>query len=407
MRILINGINYLPELTGVGKYTGDMAEWLADQGHDVTVVTAPPYYPEWRVWQGYSAWKYTREKIGKVKVFRCPIWVPQKPSGKKRILHLISFAASCLPVMLWQAVSWKPDVVWAVAPDFFCAPGAWLASRLCGARAWLHMQDFEVDTVFNLGILRAGKIKSIVKTLERCLVRRYDRISTISENMVARLKVKGVDESKLVLFPNWVDTESIKPLCGQSPMKDELGIEAKTVVALYSGNMGEKQGLEILVDAARILTDHKDIVFILCGDGAVRRRLKSLAEGLLNIRFLPLQPIDRLSDLLNLADIHLCPQRAGAEDLVMPSKLTGMLASGRPVVANANEGTQVARVVERCGIVVQPEEDKVFAEAILELAKDQERRFQLGQIARSIAVSNMSREKILRQFENELISSFE
>ncbi len=110
MRILIYGINYAPELTGIGKYTGEMAEWLAKQGHEVRMVTAPPYYPAWRVADGYSRWKYTHERLDGVVVWRCPLYVPANPSGLKRLSHLASFALSSLPVMIRQ-IFWKPDVV--------------------------------------------------------------------------------------------------------------------------------------------------------------------------------------------------------------------------------------------------------------------------------------------------------
>jgi colanic acid biosynthesis glycosyl transferase WcaI len=167
MRILIHGINFSPELTGIGKYTGEMAEWLAPQGHDVRVVTAPPYYPQWQVADGFAnAWSksqlsalasslHTSAATGKLVVYRCPLWVPAKPSGLKRILHLASFALSSLPVMLSQ-VLWRPQVVWVVQPALFCAPQALLVARLCGAKAWLHIQDYEVDAAFDLGLLKGS-----------------------------------------------------------------------------------------------------------------------------------------------------------------------------------------------------------------------------------------------------------
>src|SRR2546425_4795103 len=150
------------------------------------------------------------------------------------------------------------------------------------------------------------------------------------------------------------------------------------------------------------LTSHRNIQFVLCDNGAARRRLPQLLAGLSNARLLPLQPAERLNELLNLADIHLLPQRAGAADLVMPSKLTGMLASGRPVVATAHPGTQVARVVAGCGLVVPPEDGAALAEAILRLARSSEERVQLGRAARAFAVAHWSRQEVLQRFEEEL-----
>lgn len=405
MKILIHGLNYSPELTGIGKYTGEMAEWLAARGHEVRVVTAPPYYPMWRIGEGYSAGRYRRERHAGIRIYRCPLWVPQRPSGIKRVLHHLSFAVSGLPVVLWQGLIWCPDVVWVVAPSLLSGPGGWLAARLGAARSWLHIQDFEVDTAFDLGILSGSLIRGFVVKLERWLMRRFDRVSTISERMLDRLITKGVDSSRCVLFPNWVNTDAIFPLQKQSPMRKELGISEDTVVALYSGNMGEKQGLEILVEVAQTLSGHKDLLFILCGDGAVRMRLLKLTEGFPNILFLPLQPVERLNELLNLADIHLLLQRADAADRVLPSKLTGMMASGRPVVATTHPDTEIGRILEHRGLIVPPGEGAALAKAVLHLAAHSEERATLGRAARSFAVTQWSRDQVLGRFEKTLTES--
>lgn len=395
MRILIHGINYAPELTGIGKYTGDMAEWLAAQGHDVRVVTAPPYYPAWKLGDGYRGWRYRKECLNGVEVYRCPLWVPRRPSGSKRILHLAGFALAALPVMLWQALCWRPALVMVVEPPLFCSPAALMAARLANGRSWLHIQDFEVDAAFELGLLPPGRLKKHLERVESWLMRRFDQVSTISEKMLARLDGKGVPAPQRVLFPNWVDTHSIHPLEQASPLRRELKIPEDAVLALYSGNMGAKQGLEILIEVASRVASAPHIQFVLCGDGALRETLQAQAAGLKNVRFLPLQPSERLNQLLNMADIHLLPQRADVADLVMPSKLTGMLASGRPVVATAFSDTQVGRIVARCGLVVPPGNADAMANAVRYLADRPQERRQLGRQARQFCLQHWSREKIL------------
>ena len=396
MRILINSINYSPELTGIGKYTGEMAEWLAEQGYDVRVVTAPPYYPAWRVAEGYSAGWYGREIVAGVTVFRCPLWVPKKPTGVTRILHLASFALSSFPLMLWSGLFWRPNIVFVIEPPLFCAPAAWMSARVGGARAWLHVQDFEVDAAFELGILRARALRSVVLAVEKWLLRRFDTVSSISLRMVERLANKGVESSRRMLFPNWVDTSAIYPLESVEGFRRELGVPEGVKILLYSGNMGEKQGLEILIETANMLSERQDILFILCGEGASRQRLMEMSEGLGNIKFIPLQPIDRLNELLNVADIHLLPQRADAEDLVMPSKLTAILASGRPVIATVRDGSQIANVVRDCGIVVSPGDAAGVRDAIAALAGDSGRRLSLGKAGRDFAVRNWKKDNVLR-----------
>ena len=413
MRILIHGINYSPELTGIGKYSGEMAEWLALQGHEVHVVTAPPYYPQWKVADGFvNGWR--KEFQSSVMVYRCPLWVPSKPSGLKRVLHLASFAISSFPIMLRQ-IFWRPDVVWVVEPPLFCAPQAWLVARLSGGKAWLHIQDYEVDAAFDLGLLKGKFLRGMVAAGERWLMRRFDRVSTISLRMVDRAVNKGVPAERVVMFRNWVEIRNgqrIESGQGSSSKnqgatvgyREELGIANDAVVALYSGNMGGKQGLEILSQTAALLKGESGVVFVFCGNGAGRDDLVAQCVGLSNVHFLDLQPAERLSELLAMADIHLLPQRADAADLVMPSKLTGMLASGRPVVATANPNTELASVVQECGLVVLPEQADAFAEAILKLARDSELRTRLGVAGRAYAVANLDRDAVLGQFEAELLA---
>ena len=213
---------------------------------------------------------------------------------------------------------------------------------------------------------------------------------------------KGVVESNTFLFPNWVDTRLIYPLEGPNPMRDELRISSETIVALYSGNMGQKQGFEILAETARNLEPHTNIKFIFCGEGSACLSLKSMTSDLSNVIYLPLQPAEKLNHLLNLADIHLLPQRADAADLVMPSKLTGILASGKPVIATAKPNTEVASVLKGRGVAVHPGDSKAFTNALVKLAGSPKERKKIGKAGRDFAVNYLNKEKILTRFENNL-----
>jgi colanic acid biosynthesis glycosyl transferase WcaI len=219
--------------------------------------------------------------------------------------------------------------------------------------------------------------------------------------MLDRLGAKGVAAERIVPFPNWVDVGAIRPEAapGGADFRAQLGIATAATVALYSGNMGAKQGLELLAEVARL---SPDVVFVFCGNGAARADLEARCAGLANVHFLDLQPAARLGALLALADIHLLPQRADAADLVMPSKLTGMLASGRPVVATAHPDTELAAVVAGRGRVVPPDDPARFAAAVAELAGAPERRAALGAEARRYAERHLDREAVLGRFEAQL-----
>ncbi len=400
MKILLYGINFAPELTGIGKYTGEMAAWLSAAGHDVRVITAPPYYPDWAVWPGYSARRYTKSSWKGVTVFRTPLWVPRRVSGLKRLVHLASFAAASAPALFAQW-RWKPDVVWVTEPPLACTPMALAFACLRGAAAWLHIQDFEVDAAFDLGMLKGQRLRDLVSASERWLMRRFDRISTISGRMVERALAKGVDAGRVVSFPNWVDVSAIQPLQRPSAYRAELGLANDATVVLYSGNMGGKQGLEVMAEAAA-LTPSPSIQFVFGGNGPARADLEARCAGLGNVRFLDLQPAERLGEFLGLADIHLLPQRANAADLVMPSKLTGMLSSGRPVIATTHADTELGSVVSQCGIAVPPEDAAALSQAIVRLAADPGRREDLGVRARAFAEKNLAREAVLERFNHDL-----
>jgi colanic acid biosynthesis glycosyl transferase WcaI len=406
-RLLVIAINFAPELTGIGKYVGDMTTRLHEAGIAVRVITAPPYYPAWSVQTGYSAHRYAKERLAGAEVYRCPLVVPHHPSGFSRLVHLGSFALTALPVMLWQAITWRPQTIFVVEPPLACAPGALLAGWLCGARCWLHVQDLEVDAAFELGLLRAAWLRRAALFVERWLLRRFERITSISQGMQARLRGKGVDPAHMGYFPNWVDTKLIHPLQGSNRLRAALGIADDTPVLLYAGNMGEKQGLDLIVDVARSLVGARKALFLLCGDGAARSRLETAAVSLTNVRFIPLQPSETFNELLNLADVHLLPQRAGAEDLVMPSKLCAMMASGRPVIACARAGSDVDLATREGGLVVAPGDPVAFVAAISRLLDDRELCQELGRSGRAFALCNWDREVVLQRALPEFLNSID
>lgn len=403
VRLQFIGINYDPEMIGIGPYSTGLTEYLADAGHQVTVITAHPYYPEWRIRDGWPRWRWRREKNENgLPIIHCPLYVPRRPSALRRMVHYASFTLSALPVALWRSLVERPEVVFVVAPSLVSATLAWLVARLSGAKLWMHVQDFEVEAAFATGAISAdSKIGRLAGAFERWIFTRPDMVSSISDPMLAKLGEKGVPADRIFELRNWANLGRVQVVEGESPLKAELGITTPHV-ALYSGNIAAKQGIEIIPQAARLLAHRKDLTFAIVGGGPLLEDLKARAEGLENVRFFPLQPIERLSEALGMATVHLLPQIGGVAELVLPSKLTNMLASGRPVVATALPDTALAREVEGAGVICPPGDPAALAAAIEALLDAPERRASLGAAARAGAVEKWDMKRILGRLERKL-----
>jgi colanic acid biosynthesis glycosyl transferase WcaI len=406
MRILLIGLNFAPELTGVGRYTGDMAAWLARRGHDVSVVTTRPYYPEWRRSAGIGRFGWSVEWWQGCRIIRCPLYVPRRMSGARRVVHLASFALASIPAAVARLPRGKIDVVSAIVPTLLSAPLALAVARLSGAKAWMHVQDLEIDAAAELGMIKSPTLIDRALGAERRLIERFDLVSTISPRMLEAVERKGVDRDRLMLFPNWVDTSRVFPMAPSRALRRELGLPESDGVVLYSGSMGHKQGLETVVAAARLLAADatRSPLFVLAGAGPARSELQRQAADLPNVRFLPLQPEERFNEFLNLGDIHVLPQRRDAADLVMPSKLGAILAAGKPIIAMTPADSQIARSLDGAGVVVPPEDAASLAAAVRDLAADALRRDALAAAARRVARDQFEGRTILARMEERLAS---
>ena len=402
MRLLIHGMNYAPELLGIGRYTGELGAYLASRGHQVTVLTAAPYYPQWRVREDYRPQRWRREWRDGVEVLRAPQYVPGRVSGLGRLLQECSFGASCLYWWSTCLLQRPWDAMVAVCPPMTSGLVPGLLARPLAVPLLIHVQDLQLDAARELGILRQPLLLAGLTWLELHLFRQARAVTTISRSMAARLAAKGVPPARLQVLPNWADLDKVRPGPRLNALRRELGLTSETVV-LYAGNLGEKQGLEVILEAAALTRGKPSIRYLIAGEGAARDRIKLRAQdlGLDNLTFLPLQSNSRLPLLLAAADLHLVVQRQKAADLVMPSKLTNIMAAGRPFIATAGQGTELARVTSesRAGLVVPPEDGRALAQAVLGLAGDPGARKEMGIRARRYAEAFWDRERILRQWE--------
>jgi colanic acid biosynthesis glycosyl transferase WcaI len=397
-KILIHAINFAPEMIGCGKYTTELAQYLAQRGHKIEVVTAPPHYPGWFVRPPYRAFAYRSEMIGRIKVTRCPMLMKENGGGFWRLLAPLSFAISAAPAAFWRVLRFRPDVVLCVEPTLFSAPAALLAAKIIGARTVLHVQDLEIDAAFDVGHIKGGWVRTAANFLERKLLSGFDQILTISEKMRVALVAKGLPKSKTSVLRNWVDIEAIKPWprSRDNGFRGQLGLDPKQFVVLYAGHVGVKQALDVVLGAARRLVMDESIHFVIAGEGPMKEPLRAANGDLGNVSFLPMQPVERLDELLNLADLHVLPQHKGAADLVFPSKLGGMLASGRPIVATAEAGSELSDVLTGVALLTPAGDVAALADAVAfakhaDLGKYVEKGLRLAQ--------SLSSPRILSKFE--------
>lgn len=405
MRILVFGINYYPESIGVGKYTTEMCEWLVRRGHTVEIITAMPYYPGWKVLDAYRGRGWYTETIQGVVVHRCPLFVPSHVSGLTRVLHEASFAISSSIYWMGQLFK-KHDVVITIAPPLQTGLAGWVYSIFHRTLTIYHIQDLQLDAAKRLQLLKGRWLLWGIGQVEKLILKRSRFVSTISDGMKRVICAKGVPESKMVSLLNWIDTSHFQPRAPDQAVRNRFGIRPAEKVVLYSGNLGEKQGLEVLPNVAEKLRDH-GIVFLVVGEGAFKQRLTEevRSKNLNNVRMFPLQPYAELPDVLAAADLHLVLQKRAASDLVMPSKLTAILAIGGCALVTAEPGSFLHDIVveKQMAIVVEPENPDALAKAILDNL--QQDTSSIRKSAREYAKDQLEKDIILSRFERFLLES--
>jgi colanic acid biosynthesis glycosyl transferase WcaI len=408
-RILLIGGNFAPEPTGIGKYNGEMMQWLAANGHHCTVITSYPYYPQWKVQEPYtrrSAW-YKKEELngGRLQVYRCPQYVPGNPSGKKRMMLDATFACSAFVKLLQLIPRKKFDVVIVVAPSFHLGLLAMLYKKMRSASFLYHIQDLQIEAARDLGMLRSSRMINMMLKLERYILKGADHVSSISDGMMQKIGAKT--GSRVKYFPNWVDVDKFRPLPGREQLKTAYGFAETDRVVLYSGAIGEKQGLEAILQTAALMADMPHVKFVICGSGPYREKLQLRAAelDLRQVYFLPLQPAESFNEFLNMADVHLVIQKATASDLVMPSKLTTILAVGGLALITANPSSTLHQLVSKyqMGILVEAESTPALHQGIRR-AMQQNNTAICGN-ARSYAVDHLSITNVMERFEEQIINA--
>ncbi|RYY07765.1 MAG: colanic acid biosynthesis glycosyltransferase WcaI [Sphingobacteriaceae bacterium] len=414
-RILLIGGNFYPELTGIGKYNSEMMDWLAENGDICTVVTTYPYYPDWKIKEPYhkkSYWfsreyKATDSGLGNsIKIYRCPHFVPANPSGLTRILSDISFCLSCSIMMFLSLFKKKYDYVITVSPPFLTGILAVMYKKIKGAKFFYHVQDLQIDAAADLQMIKSRILIEFLFKIEKFIMKRANMITSISEGMITRIREKS-PESKIQFFPNWVDVNVFYPVTEKRVLKEAYGFDVQDKIVLYSGAIGEKQGLEAILNTANVLKNKFNLKFIICGSGPYKKKLEELKSVLKlnNVFFMPLQPANKLNEFLNMADVHLVIQKTNASDLVMPSKLTAILAVGGLAVITAPTQSSLHKIIKnnQMGILAEPENQTALNEAI-ELALNQNDG-EIKNNARNYAQQYLSINQILKRYSEDMLIS--
>jgi colanic acid biosynthesis glycosyl transferase WcaI len=409
LRILVLSINYWPDETGIAAFNTWRCEYLAAQGHQVTICTGPPYYPEWRVPERYRGKLFQQEERNGVTILRSWMFVPHVLNTKKRILHEASFLASSFACALSVK---KPDLIFAVSPPLGLGLTVATLSRWWRVPFIFDVEDLQPDAAVELGMMNNRSMIRALYRIELLAYRRAALVSTLTEGMRQRIVEKGIDPAKVVLFPPRADSSlySLRDRFDGSAFREKYGLCGKLIVS-HSGNMGVKQGLEVILEAAAKSRDREDIQYLLVGDGAMRPQLEAQARSrnLNNIRFLPLLENDCFGQMLAATDIALITQQRIVSNIVFPSKTVTLLSAGCPVVASVNSESEVARAVLRSGAgsVVEPENAAALLATILELAKSRETLARMSLQARQFALDSWDEHRTLPRMEQQFVACAE
>jgi colanic acid biosynthesis glycosyl transferase WcaI len=401
MRFIVWGINYAPEFTGIAPYNTALCEFLLSRQHQVAMVTSFPYYPEWRKRPGDKARTFRTDIINQVRVHRCWHYVPGSSSTLKRMLHELSFVTTSFLRVLTLP---RPDAYVVVSPPLLLGAAAWLASVFKRAPFLFHVQDLQPDAASSLGMVNHGPLLRGLYALEDFAYRKAACVSGISAGMVRAFEMKGVPPAKTVLFANGIDLPAPEDLPPPGCFRQRMGFPPGRTLAVYSGNLGIKHGVEIVIEAAGFLQGHR-VHTIICGDGARREALDQEVRkrGLSNTTLLPLQPELEYLEMMVDADVYLVTQQPGAGSAFFPSKLLKGLAMSKPVLIVADEQSELSCAARKGGfaIVVKPGFPKELAQALIHLAESPEERRRLGDAGRRF-VEQFELGRVLCAFEPHL-----
>jgi colanic acid biosynthesis glycosyl transferase WcaI len=408
MRILVVSLYYEPDrCQSNGPIIRALCDDWADAGHEVTVLTSFPHYNCDSVWPEYRGRLFQRDRVGKVSVIRSYIYVPRERLSAGRIFNYLSFNISSTLAGLFAG---RQDVIFVMSPPLTIGLTAFALGLIKRIPYCYNLQDIWPGVAVRLGMLRGRRTIRFFERLEKFIYHHSRKIFAISEEFKANLHGKGVPEDKIEVIPNFADTDFIRPLAKTNAFSQAQELTDKYVV-LYAGNIGLSQGLEVILDAAELLRDQSEIVFLIVGQGARRDGLMAEAErrGLSNVQFLPLQPEADVPLIYASCDVALIPLRRGVTENSVPCKTYSIMAAGRPYIACVDRGSNVWKLTEAagCGVCVEPEDGKALAEAVSQLGSEPAMARAMGRNGREYVTRHFAREAITGRYRAALESLVE
>lgn len=394
--ILIIGINYKPEHTGIAPYTSGMAASLATLGFSVSVLTSHPHYPHWKVSEGYGGWVRS-ETVDGVEVTRLQHFVPFPPKGIRRLISELSFGFR----LLFQ--SWKkPDVIVLVSPAMISSAIAKLKAKFFhrGIPVVVWVQD-----LYSRGMKETSQGNSfegkLIGKIESWLLTSADGVLVIHDKFADVIKSDfAIDKSRIRTVRNWSHIKS-EPTLNRVQSRSFMGWGQDEVVVLHTGNMGVKQGLENVVEAARLATTiAPSLRFVLMGDGGERKKIEELAEGVDSIQIVDPVASEIYGDILKAADFLLVNELPGVAEMALPSKLTSYLGSGRPIIAATNQNgiTASELLSAKAGVVVEAGNPEDLVGKILDLTAADETREGFGLEGKKYLAETLSERAAVASF---------
>lgn len=368
--------NYAPEPSGNAPYVTSLAEGLVASGRfEVRVITAHPYYPDWRIAPGYGEWAHDEERAG-VTLRRKLHYVPRRPTAARRLLSELSFGLRSV-FTRWG----RPDVIVLVSPSMFACALTMIRARLLRPRTPVVTW---VQDLYTLGVAETGSGAAAARLVGRvrgALLRAGARTVVIHDRFRQSVeRLFGVPSDQVDVVRNWTHIEPVSS-DRRAEARRRIGWADDEIIALHSGNMGVKQGLETVVRAAALVNEEgPKIRFVLLGGGNQRDRLVAAGEGVPALDFIASLPDEDYALALVAADVLLVNELPGVSGMAVPSKLTSYFASGRPVVAATDPGGVTAEEIEAsgAGLCVPAGDERALLAAVVEIGADEERAETFG-----------------------------